>query len=54
MDASATERDWFDLQERSRAGAGKGMFLRLTIACCLASIWQRKTIRDKRDRRGGK
>ena len=38
MDAAATERDWFNLQGRSRLVLAKGMFLRLTIGCCLASV----------------
>ena len=38
MDAAATERDWFNLQDAAGLVLAKGMFLRLTIACCLASI----------------
>jgi hypothetical protein len=38
MDAAATERDWFNLQDTAGLVLAKGMFLRLTIACCLASI----------------
>ena len=37
MDASATER-WFNLPDAAGLVLAKGMFLRLTIACCLASI----------------